>query len=313
MPDEAGPIVPEPVDPREATPPKGRVSGRRDFLQALGGAFGLTWLGPDLPSLIAHRPSPTSHRPSTDRLSRIGVQLYTVRRSMQAGVEQTLEQVARIGYKEVEFAGFFGKTAKEVRALLDANGLTAPSSHSADINSIRNRFAQVLEDAATVGNRYVICASLPRDLQTIDGFKRAAAEFNTAGEAAAKAGITLGYHNHDFEFRVQDGQMGFDVLLAECDPRLVTFQMDLFWTRKGGQDPLAYFAKHPGRFTSVHVKDMDAAGNMVAVGAGGLPFGSYFKQSAQAGIRHYFVEHDNPADPMASIEASYRHLAALEY
>lgn len=286
---------------------------RREFLQQMTGMVGIGWLTDSIPSPVSHRQAPVSDLLPADKLSRIGVQLYTVRRAMQAGVEQAIGQVARMGYKEVEFAGFFGKTAKEMRAILDANGLTSPSSHSADINSIRTRFAQVLEDAATVGNRYVICASLPRDLQTIDGFKRAAADFNKAGEQAAAAGITLGYHNHDFEFRAQDGMMGYDVLLAECDPKLVTMQMDLFWTRRGGQDPLAYFAKHPGRFTSVHVKDMDAAGNMVAVGDGQLPFGSYFRQAAQAGIQHYFVEHDNPEDPMASIERSFRHLAALEY
>jgi sugar phosphate isomerase/epimerase len=251
--------------------------------------------------------------PRPEKLSRIGVQLYTVRREMQASVEGTLERVARIGYREVEFAGFFGKTAREIRALLDANGLTAPSSHSADLNSIRTRLPQLIEDAVTVGHRYVICASLPRDAQTADGFRRVAAEFNKAGEQAARSGVTFGYHNHDFEFRPLDGTVGYDILLAECDAKLVTMQMDLFWTRKGGRDPLDYFAKHPGRFTSVHVKDMDAAGAMVDVGAGTMPFGQYFARSGQAGIRHYFVEHDNPGDAMTSIENSFRHLANLEF
>jgi sugar phosphate isomerase/epimerase len=230
---------------------------------------------------------------------------------MQESVERTLEQVARIGYKEVEFAGYFGKTPQEMRTLLDANGLSAPSSHGADLNTIRARFAEALDDARVVGHRYLVCASLPQSERTADGFKRVAAEFNRAGEQAQKAGITLAYHNHDFEFRPLGDTVGYDILLAECDPKLVQMQMDLFWITRGGRDPLAYFATHPGRFSSVHVKDMDASGAMVDVGAGRLPFATWFAQAAQAGIRHYFVEHDNPADPMASIQASYRHLERL--
>ena len=230
---------------------------------------------------------------------------------MQESVERTLEQVARIGYREVEFAGYFGRTGREIRTLLDANGLTAPSAHSADLNSIRTRLAQVLEFAGAIGHRFVICASLPRSEQTGDGYRRVAAEFNRAGAEAAKVGVTLGFHNHDGEFAPLGATTGYDILLAECDPKLVTMQMDLFWTRKAGRDPLDYFARHPGRFSSVHVKDMDATGAMVDVGAGQMPFSNYFAQSARAGILHYFVEHDSPADPMASITASYRHLASL--
>lgn len=284
---------------------------RRDFL-ARAGTAGSAAVFAVLDSPVT-RPVPHSRFPIPESLSRIGVQLYTVRSSMQESVERTIEQVARIGYREVEFAGYFGRPAKDVRALLDANGLTAPSAHSADLNSIRNRFAQVLEDASTVGHRYVICASLPRSEQTADGYRRIAAEFNRAGELAAKSNIRMGFHNHDGEFAPLGDTNGYDILLAECDPKLVTMQMDLFWTVKAGKDPLAYFAKYPGRFTSVHVKDMAASGAMVDVGAGQLPFGRYFAQSGPAGIQHYFVEHDNPADPMVSIAASYRHLGALKF
>lgn len=284
---------------------------RRDFLQrsAVGAAiFGVG----DRATSAVHDSLFTMHG-SREQLSRIGVQLYTVRNQMRASVEQTLEQVARIGYKEVEFAGYFGRSPKDIRALLDANGLTAPSAHSADMPSIRTRFAQVLDDAATIGHRYVICASLPRSEQTVDGYQKIAGDFNRAGELAAKSNITVGFHNHDGEFRPLGDTTGYDILLAECDPKLVTMQMDLFWTVKAGKDPLAYFAKHPDRFSSVHVKDMASGGAMVDVGAGEMPFSRYFAQSTQAGIRHYFVEHDEPADPMASIAASYRHLRALTF
>ncbi|HEX6317093.1 MAG TPA: sugar phosphate isomerase/epimerase [Gemmatimonadaceae bacterium] len=284
---------------------------RRDFLRSVGAIGGAASVGALRPAELHARSG--FRLPPNEQLSRVGVQLYTVRNAMRESVERTLERVARIGYKEVEFAGYFGKTAKEIRALLDANGLTAPSAHSADINSIRTRFTQVLDDAATVGHKYVICASLPRSEMTLDGYKRVAGEFNRAGEQAAKTGVVVGFHNHDGEFAALGDTNGYDILLAETDPRFVTMQMDLFWTVKGGKDPLAYFARYPGRFTSVHVKDMAAGGAMVDVGAGEMPFARYFAQSGQAGIKHYFVEHDTPADPMGSITASYRYLASLKF
>lgn len=280
---------------------------RREFLERSGGALLLGAVGVQSPGFLSPR------SPSPESLSRIGVQLYTVRTSMRESVERTIEQVAKIGYKEVEFAGYFGRSAKDIRALLDANGLTAPSAHSADMNSVRTRFAQVLEDANTVGHRFVLCASLPRMERTADGFKSLAAEFNRTGEIAAKAGVSFGFHNHDEVFGPLGDTTAYDILLSETDPKLVTMQMDLFWLVKGGKDPLAYFAKYPGRFSSVHVKDMAAGGTMVDVGAGQIPFGKYFAQSKQAGIQHYFVEHDDPADPMASISASYKYLTALKF
>jgi sugar phosphate isomerase/epimerase len=283
---------------------------RRDFLTRLGAMGGTVALGGLDSTALARTSGSRSSGPAS--LDRVGVQLYTVRNAMRESVERTLDQVARIGYKEVEFAGYFGKTAKEIRALLDANGLTAPSAHSADMNSIRNRFAQVIDDAAAIGHQYVVCASLPRSEMTLDGYKRIAGEFNRAGEQAARAGVMVGFHNHDGEFAPLGDTNGYDILLAETDPRFVTMQMDLFWTVKGGKDPLAYFAKYPGRFSSVHVKDMAAGGAMVDVGAGQMPFGMYFAQSGQAGIKHYFVEHDTPADPMGSIAASYKHLRNLK-
>lgn len=282
----------------------GSVIDRREFLIRTTGVGAAAFF---------HAPAFDSRVPIPESLSRIGVQLYTVRREMQQSVERTIDQVARIGYKEVEFAGYFGRSARDIRALLDANGLTAPSAHSADLPSIRTRLAQVLDDATVVGHRYVICASLPRSEMTADGYKRVAAEFNAAGATAKQAGVTLGFHNHDGEFAPLGDTCGYDILLAECDPQLVTMQMDLFWTKHAGRDPLAYFTKYPGRFSSVHVKDMDASGTMVDVGAGTLPFATWFAQSARAGIRHYFVEHDSPGDAMASITASYRHLAALRW
>ena len=290
---------------------------RRDFLQRSAVGAALISVG-DRANPAVYDSRFTIHdsrkvHDSPEQLSRIGVQLYTVRNQMSASVERTLEQVARIGYKEVEFAGYFRRPAKEIRAILDANGLTSPSAHSADMPSIRNRFSQVLDDAAVIGHRYVICASIPRAEMTADGYKRVADEFNRAGEQAAKAGIKVGFHNHSDDMAPLGSTTGLDILLAGTDPKVTSHQLDLFWTVKGGKDPLDYFAKYPRRFYSVHVKDMAAGGAMVDVGAGQLPFARYFARAKSAGVQHYFYEHDDPADPMASLAAGYKHLRALKF
>jgi len=108
--------------------------------------------------------------------------------------------------------------------------------------------------------------------------------------------------------------MPYDLLLERCDPRYVAFEMDLYWITKGGQDPLAYFARWPGRFPLVHVKDSSGAPDhrMVDVGAGSIPWKAILTRREQAGIRHYFVEHDAPGDPLASVRRSYEYLRALD-
>ena len=284
----------------------GQRRTRREFLTALGGSLAVLGAGRTGDFLA----------PRAERLTRIGVQLYTVRREMQRDVAATLARVARIGYREVEFAGYFGRRPNDIRALLDAHGLVSPSAHSADMATIRTRWSQALEDAHVMGQQYLVCASLPRsDTATGDDWKRTAAFFNQAGEQALRAGIHLGYHNHNAEFAPlgSGDTSGYDILLDETDPRYVKQQMDLYWIVKAGKDPLAYFAKYPGRYFSVHVKDMAASGDMADAGAGQLPFPTYFVAARKAGVTHHFVEHDQPADAFASITASYAYLAKLEF
>ena len=136
------------------------------------------------------------------------------------------------------------------------------------------------------------------------------------GEQARAAGIRFAYHNHDFEFARLEGRwLPYDALLERCDPRHVAFEMDLYWITKGGQDPLAYFARWPGRFPMVHVKDsMGPPDNKMAdVGAGKIDWKRIFSKEQQAGIKHFFVEHDQPADAFASIRASCEYLKRLEF
>lgn len=281
------------------------MTDRRDFIRALGAAALAPALQPLAPSLY--------RRPPLRKLDRIGVQLYTVRHQMEKDFEGTIARVAATGYQEVEFAGYFGRTPRAVRALLDKNGLAAPSSH---VSLAPAEWRAALDAAPVVGHRYLVIAWIPPEQRrTLDDYKRAAERLNRAATEAKAAGLQFAYHNHDFEFQPLDGKLPYDVLLAETDPKLVQLEMDLYWIVKGGQDPLVYFGRWPGRFPMVHVKD--SAGppdhRMVEVGAGKIDFKKIFAQSDQAGIRHYFVEHDEPADPFASIRASCEYLKHLEF
>ena len=288
----------------------GCVMDRRDFVARLSAAA-LVAAGVD-PSRIPHPPS---------RIEKIGLELYTVRDLMKNDVEGTLAKVAAIGYREVEFAGYFNHPPAEIRAMIDRHGLTAPAGHVA-FEAIAQGWDQVIDAAHTVGNRYVVVAWIPEpQRRDLDGWKRVGETLTRAGEACHNAGLTFAFHNHSYEFVPLGGQLPYDVLLTATDPALVKLEMDLFWITFGGQDPLAYFAKYPGRFPLVHVKDMTAKPRsdipadsvMRDVGKGSIDWKRIFARSEQAGIRHYFVEHDSPGDALASSRASYEYLKRLEF
>jgi sugar phosphate isomerase/epimerase len=306
------------------------VHDRRSFLARLGASLGSAILaaaglegaalacarGPRGGSTVrdSTQRAPTPPMGSGARLGPIGVQLYTVRNEMQKDVAATLARVAQIGYKEVEFAGYFGRQPSEIRALLDKNGLRAPSTH-VPLEMVRDNWGATADAAKVIGHEYVVVPWLPEEQRrTLDDFKRLAELFNRTAAQAKQTGLAFAYHNHDFEFTPIAGQLPYDVLLEQTDPSLVGFEMDLYWITKAGQDPLAYFAKYPGRFPLVHVKDSAGppAHQMTAVGQGTIDWKRIFAQRAQAGIKHYFVEHDNPTDAFASITTSYGYLSRLE-
>ncbi|MGH7668544.1 MAG: sugar phosphate isomerase/epimerase family protein, partial [Gemmatimonadaceae bacterium] len=242
----------------------------------------------------------------------IGIQLYTVRREMAQDVESTLATIAGIGYREVEFAGLFNHPAADVRRMLDRHGLAAPSSHVGLPDDMR-AWSAMLDDALTLGQSYIICPSFPTQDLSPDGMKRIAARFNAAGAAAKKAGLQFGFHNHAEEFKPVDGRVPYDLLLAECDPSLVTFEIDIYWMVTGGRDPLAYLAKYPGRFPMVHAKDRTADGRMADVGTGVIDFPEILAAFKRGGLQHCFVERDDAPDPFASARASFAYLDALTF
>ena len=237
-----------------------------------------------------------------------GLQLYTVRRLMRDDVPSTLALVADIGYRHLEFAGYFGYPASELRLMLDDLGLAAPATHVSQTDMVENLDAAI-ESALILGHRYLVVPAInPESRASLDGYYRMAEQFNAWGEACDGAGLRFAYHNHAFEFESAGGQVPYDVLLDETDPALVEFELDLYWIRAGGRSELEYFERNPGRFTLWHVKDMDAGGAMIDVGDGIIDFASLFDRD-DTGVRHAFVEHDNPPDPETTIRRSHAALA----
>jgi len=232
---------------------------------------------------------------------------------MAEDVDGTLARVASVGYREVEFAGYFERSPREVRSALDAAGLEAPAAHVL-LTEESDAWERTIEAATTIGHQALIVPWIPENRRrTLDDYRAVAESLNRAGEKVRSAGLRFAYHNHDFEFASVEGRVPYDVLLEATDPELVAFELDLFWITKGGYRPLDYFARYPGRFEFVHVKDMAADGTMVEVGRGTIDFAAIFAKGADAGIRHYFVEHDEPSDPFESIGTSYEYLRGLEF
>ncbi len=239
----------------------------------------------------------------------LGVQLYTVRTLFGPDFRGTLKQIADIGYKDLEFAGFYDHDPSDVKAYMDELGLVSHSGH-VQLADMRSNFEQLLETADLMGQTNLIIPWLAPEERTVDGYKRIAELLNTRGEAAKSAGKRVAYHNHEFEFETIDGQVPYDILLNETEPDLVKMEIDLFWAHLAGVDVIDYFNKSPGRFIACHIKDASAAGEMVSVGSGVIDFERIFSHAELAGLERYIVEHDQPADPIASITASYKHLTA---
>jgi|SRR5688572_8764989 len=280
---------------------------RRTFVKTLGAATGAIAAGV-YPALASAE--------ERNKLERIGIQLYTLRNDMQRDFEGTLKNVADIGYKQVEFAGYFGRSPSDVRAILKRLGLDAPAAHIGTPAALTKDFQKLVDDSKVMGHKYLFVAYIEEKDRTLDNYRRYADLLNSAGETARKSGLRVGYHNHDFEFQRIDGQIPYDILLDRTDPKLVAMEMDLFWVRKGGRNPTEYFNRFPGRFEAVHVKDMGPPPEqrMVDVGKGQIDFARIFAQRKKAGIRYFFVEHDNPEpSPLGSAKASYDYLKRLKF
>lgn len=277
---------------------------RRRFMQ---------WSATGLGALIgASACSSTTSMTSAVSENAVGLQLYTLRSMMEKSVADTLKLVASVGYKELEFAGFFGSDPADVKALIDELGLTAPSAHVA-LNLLEQDIDKQIEIAKVMEHKYMVVPWLSAEQRSKDiaGWQRLAEKLNVYGEKCQANGIQLAYHNHDFEFENINGQLPYNVLLDECEENLVAMELDLYWTVKAGYDPVDYFKRNPGRFKLWHVKDMDQNGQFADVGKGTINFDDIFANADLAGIEHKFVERDRTDDLVETIKQGYLAVSRL--
>lgn len=250
-----------------------------------------------------------------------GLALYTLRDAMGENVDSTLQAVADANYAYIEAASyadgkFYGLSPAEFKAKLEGLGLQPLSTHQGSV-TLENADA-MMADVKAAGFEYFVVPVPPmgmfqfnpetRELSMSGTAEELAEILNTLGEKANANGLSLLYHNHDFELRENnDGVVVLDYLLENCNPELVNFQMDLYWVTKAEADPLAYFDKYPGRFKSWHVKDMDDQGRFAPVGQGKIDFGAILAQKEKSGMVYYCVEQDMTFDglePLQAIEIS---------
>ena len=269
---------------------------------------------------------PAAAEPAVDFHEHLGLQLWSLRVQMKESVAGALNLAKDFGFAEVETAGTAGLSAGQFRAELDSRGLRVVSAH-VNYDVARQDFAAAIRDAKILGAAYLIIPWLPHGHGfTPEDARRIAAEFNRYGEACAAAGLQFGYHTHGYEFTTpatQGGEVAFDVLMRETNPRLVCFEMDVFWVVHGGGEPLALLAKYPDRWAMLHLKDMKKGAikglgtakadpsDRVTVGEGEIDWPAILREAQRIGVRHYFIEDETPA-PLRCIPDSVAYLRRLK-
>ncbi len=243
----------------------------------------------------------------------IGIQLYTVRDLTRENFKDTLKRVADIGYPAFEFAGYGGMQAKELKTFLDELGVQACGTHEG-FNSISEDTEAVIEFNKAIGNKYIVCPSMPHLVRkgSAEMVKDFANDLNVVGYKLKKAGMQLCYHNHSFEFEKRDGKTIFDLIFENSEPDLVQVEIDLAWAVQGGADPVKIMDKYPTRVPLLHVKDINKEGKLVPVGEGVVPFKKIFRKAKEIGVDWYIVEQDRSERPiLEAIEISYKNLVKL--
>jgi sugar phosphate isomerase/epimerase len=244
----------------------------------------------------------------------VALQLYTVREDAARDFVGTLDQVAAIGYLGVELAGYGPLTPADLRAKLDALGLTVAGSHIA-LARLENELDAVIAECRALQCPTVVCPVLPTERRTEDGFRALAASLNAIGRTVTANGLSLCYHNHAFEFETAiDGIAAYDWLMANTDPALVRIEIDAFWMQKAGRDPAAYIEKYSGRVPLVHLKDMtnDAAQTFAPVGTGSVDFAPIFAAAERGGVQWYIVEQDRAeGSAIEAARTSWHNLRAM--
>lgn len=274
--------------------------GRRQWM-AGGAALGATLAaGPLMAKSLKSKP--------------IGIQLYTVRELFSKDPMGTLEKVAAIGYREIEYGGggYDKMDHAALRKTMDRLGLTSPSIH-VGYEALASDFDGAVAMTKALGADTLVVPYMVEAHRNAEGWKAAVANFNRYAERLKKAGLGFAYHNHDFEFTLKPGGTSlFDTLIADADPALVQIELDLFWAVAAGEDPKAIIRRLPGRIYAYHVKDRTADGKMTSVGKGVIDFADIFTLNRTAGVKHFYVENDqSPAPYLPDIQTSFTTLSRL--
>ncbi len=280
---------------------------RREFVQTASfAAVGLL----SLPSFLA----------AAKAQKGMGLQLYTLRDTIGKDPKGVLQKVAGFGYKELETYSYndgkifglgFGEFCQYVKGL----GMKVTSGHYG-LDMIKgDPWLKAVDDAKKNGQDYMVVPYINEpDRKSIDDYKKICEDLNKAGEVCKKRGIRFGYHNHAFEFETLDGQIPFDLMLKELDPKLVGMELDIFWVVNAGQDPLKYFAQYPGRFEQWHVKDMarEDKNRNADLGTGAIDYKAIFAQAKLSGMKRWYVEQESyPGDPIDSVAACAKYLKTI--
>ncbi len=257
------------------------------------------------------------------RLNEIGLALYTVRDAMFRDADEALRRVAEVGYTYVEGAKYadglmYFQSPQSFKALLDKHGLTMHSGHF-DLELMQSEPERAIAAARQSGLTYVVIPHLDEELRTKEGYQMLVDVLNNCGEICSNYGLQMLYHNHDFEFnRMVAGQRPFDFIVAETDPDLVQFELDLYWTTRAGVDYQKYFNESPGRFPLWHIKDMDDTNEkfFTSVGDGVIDWPTIFAQRELAGMKYFYVEQDQVrpgGDFFSEIVESYNYLRNMRF
>jgi sugar phosphate isomerase/epimerase len=257
--------------------------------------------------------------------SRIGIQLYSVKDELPKDFKGTLQKLSNTGYSAVELYGFNGEkffdyTTKELRKMVKDMGMTISGTHansrilSDDINAKEWDFwRKVAAQIEEGGGKWAIQAGFP-GAKTINDLKRIAAYFNRAGEVCKKEGVKFAFHNHHTEFRKIDNEIILDFLIANTDPKLVSFQLDMGHAINAGSDCVRYIRNYPKRFPLWHASDFDAASRKYTnVGHGSVPYAELFKLSKSAGLEQLTVEQETQGDIFASCQVDFDYLKTFKW
>jgi len=228
----------------------------------------------------------------------VGLQLYSVRNDCQRDLPGTIAAVAKMGYEGVEFAGYYGRTAKQLRKMLDDNGLLCCGTHTGIDTLLGDNLAKTIEFNKTLGNKYLIVPGLSGKYRgSHQTWLETAKLFNELAEKVKPQGMLVGYHNHSAEFKAIDGKLPWDTFCSNTSKDVI-MQLDLGNAMHGGADPLPYLYRYPGRAITVHLKEFSKTNKKALVGEGDVPWKAFFALCrAVGGTKWYIVEQESYAYP----------------